>query len=268
MEIKQFGLYEVCLNMQRVAISVKDLSKSYKSRSGETINAISSISFDAAEGDFVCIVGPSGCGKSTLLRIVGGLALPTTGSVQVFSKDVTGPMKDVGFVFQSSLLMQWRNVLDNVLLPIELLHKNKSEFKSRAIELLQTVGLQGFEKKYPRELSGGMQQRVAIARALMHDPSLLLMDEPFGALDEMTRDQMGVELLRITEGVKKTVVFVTHSIPEAVLLGDRIIALSHRPAEVRTNLEVKLKRPRGSGTRLDQDFGHYCQLIRDSLGIA
>ena len=253
--------------MQRIAVTVKDISKSYESRSGETINAISTISFDAEEGDFVCIVGPSGCGKSTLLRIIGGLALATSGTVQVFGKNVTEPIKDVGFVFQSSLLMPWRNVLDNVLLPIELLHKDKSGFKKRAFELLATVGLQGFEKKYPRELSGGMQQRVAIARALMHDPSLLLMDEPFGALDEMTRDQMGVELLRITEGVKKTVVFVTHSIPEAVLLGDRIIALSHRPAEVKANLEIKLNRPRGGATRLDKDFGRYCQMVRDSLGI-
>lgn len=253
--------------MPQLAVTIRDVSKTYKSRSGETINAISTISFDAKEGDFVCIVGPSGCGKSTLLRIIGGLALATSGTVQVYGKNVTAPIKDVGFVFQSSLLMQWRNVLDNVLLPIELLHKSKSEFKNRAVELLATVGLQGFEKKFPRELSGGMQQRVAIARALMHDPSLLLMDEPFGALDEMTRDQMGVELLRITEGVKKTVVFVTHSIPEAVLLGDRIIALSHRPAEVKTNLEIKLNRPRGGATRLDKDFGYYCQMVRDSLGI-
>ena len=177
------------------------------------MDAISSISFNVYEGEFLSIVGPSGCGKSTLLKMLSGLVAPSSGKISVFDKQVKGPIRNVGFVFQSSLLMPWRNVINNVLLPVELLHLKKSEFRERAMELLGTVGLKGFEIRYPRELSGGMQQRVAIARALLHDPPLLLMDEPFGALDEITRDTMGVELLRITEGLKKTVVFVTHSIP-------------------------------------------------------
>ena len=250
------------------AISVVDVGKKYRVKSGEMLTAISSISFDVAEGEFLSIVGPSGCGKSTMLKMLSGLVAPSSGKILVFGEDVTGPIHDVGFVFQSSLLMPWRNVLDNVLLPVELLRMNKSQFTEKAISLLDVVGLKGFEKRYPRELSGGMQQRVAIARALLHDPPLLLMDEPFGALDEITRDMMGVELLRITEGVRKTVVFVTHSIPEAVLLSDRVLVLSHRPAQVKREIKVDLPRPRSSATRTAKDFGECCQKAREALDIA
>ncbi|MDG6999579.1 MAG: ABC transporter ATP-binding protein, partial [Nitrososphaerota archaeon] len=212
----------------KTIISAQSLSKTYSSRSRAKLVALDNVSFEVNEGDFLSIVGPSGCGKSTLLKMIAGLVEPTKGEIYVFQNQVQEPISDVGFVFQSSLLMPWRTVLDNVLLPIELLHKDKKHFVDRAQELISLVGLAGFEKRYPRELSGGMQQRVAIARALIHNPSLLLMDEPFGALDEMTRDQMGIELLRITEKMGKTVLFVTHSIPEAVLLSDRVLVLSQR----------------------------------------
>ena len=249
-------------------ISIKSLSKAYGSKSKAKIIAIENVSFEVEKGSFLSIVGPSGCGKSTLLKAVAGLVPPTTGDVFVFNESVKGPISNVGFVFQSSLLMPWRTVLDNVLLPIELLHKEKKKYNPRALELLDLLGLSGFEKRYPRELSGGMQQRVAIARALIHDPELLLMDEPFGALDEMTRDQMGIELLRITEKMKKTVLFVTHSIPEAVLLGDKVLVMSHRPAVIKANYDIDLPRPRSSQTRVDLKYVEYCQNVREVLGIA
>ena len=249
-------------------ISVESLSKVYAARSKAKIVAIENVSFQVQSGSFLSIVGPSGCGKSTLLKAVAGLVLPTTGDIFVFNDRVREPISNVGFVFQSSLLMPWRTVLDNVLLPVELLHKEKKKYSSRALELLDLLGLNSFEKRYPRELSGGMQQRVAIARALIHDPELLLMDEPFGALDEMTRDQMGIELLRITEKMKKTVLFVTHSIPEAVLLGDKVLVMSNRPALIKANYEIDIPRPRSSRTRLDPKYIEYCQKVREVLGIA
>ena len=252
----------------KTIISAQSLSKTYSSRSRAKLVALDNVSFEVNEGDFLSIVGPSGCGKSTLLKMIAGLVEPTKGEIYVFQNQVQEPISDVGFVFQSSLLMPWRTVLDNVLLPIELLHKDKKHFVDRAQELISLVGLAGFEKRYPRELSGGMQQRVAIARALIHNPSLLLMDEPFGALDEMTRDQMGIELLRITEKMGKTVLFVTHSIPEAVLLSDRVLVLSQRPAKVKADFRVDLVRPRTGQTRLDAKYADYCQKVRDVLGLA
>ncbi|MCL5066913.1 MAG: ABC transporter ATP-binding protein [Thaumarchaeota archaeon] len=254
--------------MTKTVISAQSLSKTYSSRSRVKIVALDNISFEVNEGDFLSIVGPSGCGKSTILKIIAGLVKPTDGQVYVFQNQVQEPISDIGFVFQSSLLMPWRTVLDNVLLPIELLHKQKKQFAERAYELIGLVGLAGFEKRYPRELSGGMQQRVAIARALIHNPSMLLMDEPFGALDEMTRDQMGIELLRIAEKMGKTVLFVTHSIPEAVLLSDRVLVLSQRPAKVKADFSVDLVRPRTGQTRLDAKYADYCQKVRDVLGLA
>lgn len=251
----------------RAIISAQSLSKTYASRSKGKLLALENISFEVEEGDFLSIVGPSGCGKSTLLKMIAGLVQPTIGEIYVFQNQVQEPISDIGFVFQSSLLMPWRTVLDNVLLPIELLHKSKKQFAEKAHELISLVGLAGFEKRYPRELSGGMQQRVSIARALIHNPRLLLMDEPFGALDEMTRDQMGIELLRITEKMGKTVLFVTHSIPEAVLLSDRVLILSQRPAKINGDFMIELPRPRTGKTRLDLNYINYCQKVRGVLGL-
>ncbi|MDG6908700.1 MAG: ABC transporter ATP-binding protein, partial [Nitrososphaerota archaeon] len=226
------------------------------------------VSLDIYTNEFVSIVGPSGCGKSTLLKIIGGLLKPTSGTLTVDGEEVKGAVGDVGFVFQSATLFPWRNVEGNIMLPIDVKHLDRGQYAQRGKDLISLTGLQGFENKYPFELSGGMQQRVAIARALIHNPSMLLMDEPFGALDEMTRDQMGIELLRIAEKMGKTVLFVTHSIPEAVLLSDRVLVLSQRPAKVKADFSVDLVRPRTGQTRLDAKYADYCQKVRDVLGLA
>ena len=219
------------------------------------------------QGEFATVVGPSGCGKSTLLRIIAGLDRPTTGAVVVGGAPVTGPVASAGIMFQDPLLMAWRTTIGNVLLPIEVLRRDRAAYAERAKELLRLVGLQGFEQRYPHELSGGMQQRVALARALIHDPELLLMDEPFAALDEITREQMGFELLRIWSETGKTVVFVTHSISEAVFLGDRVAVLSARPGMLRSDIRIDLPRPRATELRGDQRFTDYCQKIRQQLGL-
>jgi len=218
-------------------------------------------------GEFATVVGPSGCGKSTLLRIIAGLDRPTTGAVVVGGAPVTGPVASAGIMFQDPLLMAWRTTIGNVLLPIEVLRRDRAAYAERAKELLRLVGLQGFEQRYPHELSGGMQQRVALARALIHDPELLLMDEPFAALDEITREQMGFELLRIWSETGKTVVFVTHSISEAVFLGDRVAVLSARPGMLRSEIRIDLPRPRATELRGDQRYTDYCQKIRQQLGL-
>jgi NitT/TauT family transport system ATP-binding protein len=230
--------------------------------------AIRDISFNAGVGEFLSIVGPSGCGKTTLLKIVAGLLNPSKGEIRVFGTSVKKPIRDMGIVFQSSLLMPWRNASENVLLPIELLRMEKKSFTVRAAQLLALVGLRGFELRYPRELSMGMQQRVAIARALIHDPQLLLLDEPFGSLDELTREQMGMELIKITEAMGKTVVLVTHSIPEAVLLADRLIVLSERPSVLRMDLKIDLDRPRTKAVRVSERYVNYCEQVREAFGIS
>src|SRR5487761_1643711 len=249
-------------------IRIQDVSKTFQSTRGEQVSALERITFDVQQNEFVSLVGPSGCGKSTVLKIIGGLLRPTSGAVFIQEQEVDEPIEKVGFVFQNATLLDWRTVWDNILLPIHIKRLNVSEYAEKVRQLLVLTGLQGFEHKYPRELSGGMQQRVAIARALIHDPELLLMDEPFGALDEMTRDQMGIELLRITEKMKKTVLFVTHSIPEAVLLGDKVLVMSNRPALIKANYEIGLPRPRSSQTRVDLKYVEYCQNVREVLGIA
>jgi NitT/TauT family transport system ATP-binding protein len=232
----------------------------YEAASGP-VRALQEISFTVDRGEFVALVGPSGCGKSTLLRLVAGLRLATTGRVSVGGRPVTRPLPEVGMVFQAPVLLKWRTILDNVLLPAELSGRNRSEYRDRAEELLRLVGLEDFAGKLPRELSGGMQQRASLCRALLLDPPLLLMDEPFGALDAMTRDEMNVELLRVwgeaggRERTRKTVLFVTHSIPEAIFLADRVVVMTPRPGRVASIFTLTLPRPRTVETRGAAEFG-------------
>jgi NitT/TauT family transport system ATP-binding protein len=202
------------------------------------------VSTSVREHEFVSILGPSGCGKSTLILLVSGLEPASGGTIQVDGRPVKGPYTDLGVVFQRDALLRWRTALDNVLLQCEIRRLPLAEYRPRALQLLQQVGLTGFEGSYPGELSGGMRQRVALCRALIHDAPILLMDEPFGALDALTRDQMGLDLLRIWERDRKTVMFVTHSIPEAVFLSDRVIVMSPRPGRIEAELTIDLPRPR------------------------
>jgi NitT/TauT family transport system ATP-binding protein len=243
-------------------ITVSQLEKTYATRGRSTVQALAGISLDIAAGEFVTIVGQSGCGKTTLMRILAGLLAPTSGTVALRGRPVVGPSRDVGIVFQDPTLLPWRTVFDNVMLPVQVLGLDRDASATRARALLGLVGLQGFEDKYPHELSGGMRQRVAIARALVHEPSLLLMDEPFGALDAMTREFMNVELLRIWKEAAKTIVFITHSIPEAVFLADRVVVMSARPGRIQEIVHVDLPRPRDLDMMASDDFGLYTRKIR------
>jgi NitT/TauT family transport system ATP-binding protein len=234
---------------------------------GIELVALEGFSLDVGDGEFVTVVGRSGCGKTTLLKLTAGLVPATSGSVQVAGKTVTAPLTDIGIVFQAPVLLPWRKTLDNVLLQIEARKLDMNGYRTRALELLELTGLKGFENCYPHELSGGMQQRVSISRALVHNPPLLLMDEPFGALDAITRDEMNVELLRIWGESKKTVLFITHSIPEAVFLGHRVIVMTPRPGKVAEVLEIALPHPRTMGLRDDAKFIGYVKRIRERLGV-
>jgi NitT/TauT family transport system ATP-binding protein len=248
------------------AISVRDLLKVYGTRAGP-VKALEDVAFAVRAEEFVAVVGPSGCGKTTVLKILAGLVPPTSGAVEVFGAPVRGPVAGVGMVFQAPVLLRWRTVLDNVLLPIEILHRDRRAHVERAQHLLALAGIAEFAGRYPRELSGGMQQRVAICRALVHDPRLLLMDEPFGALDALTRDQMNLELLRIWSESRKTSVLITHSIPEAVFLADRVIVMTPRPGRVAEVVAINLPRPRAAATRLDPRFTALVERIGRLLGI-
>lgn len=228
------------------AIALRDISLEYQTDRG-AILAVRSVGFAIERGEFVCIVGPSGCGKSTLLKLIAGLVRPSGGAVEVSGAPVRVPPKGIGMVFQSPVLLQWRRVLANILFPADVLRVPRAQSIPRARELVSLVGLDGFEDRYPHELSGGMQQRVAICRALIHDPAILLMDEPFGALDAMTRDQLNIELQYIARKTRKTVVFVTHSIAEAATLADRVIVMSARPGTIEAVYRVDLARPRDYG---------------------
>ncbi|MBS0220041.1 MAG: ABC transporter ATP-binding protein [Proteobacteria bacterium] len=246
-------------------IQVQDIAKRYESRSGDSIDAIEKISLDVPRGGFISLVGPSGCGKSTLLKMMGRLLPPSSGRI-VYRGIRQGEIKPrLGVVFQESLLLPWRTILDNILLPIEVMRLDAAAGLDRARKLLATVGLEGFEKKYPFELSGGMQQRAAIARALAPEPELLLMDEPFGALDALTREQMAEELQTIWMRTGKTIVFVTHSISEAVYLSDRVVVLSGRPSRLLDDIEIDLPRPRSLDMMTDPRFGTYATHIRRLL---
>jgi NitT/TauT family transport system ATP-binding protein len=251
----------------RTHVEFADLEKRYETRDGDVL-ALGGVSFSVAAGEFVSIVGPSGCGKSTLLKIALGVVPYTGGTVRLSGAPVAGPQLGAGMVFQTAALPPWRRIVDNVLLPIEILNKPRRDYVGKAHQLLAMVGLKGFERKLPNELSGGMQQRVSICRALIHDPDLLLMDEPFGALDALTREVMQTELLRIWAETHKTVLFVTHSIDEAVLLSDRVIVLSARPGRVAEDLAIDLPRPRGAAARALARFQDYAQHLRGLLGVA
>ena len=243
-------------------IRLDGVDKTYRTRRGDLVHAVENVTLHVAENEFVTLVGPSGCGKSTLLKLVAGLAPPTRGTIAIRGQPVRGPFPDVGFVFQQPVLLPWRCVLDNVLFSAEMLGLEPRDHRKRALDLLELTGLGGFETKYPRELSGGMQQRVAICRALLPDPSLLLMDEPFGALDAMTREEMSLELLRIWEERRKTILFVTHSIPEAILLADRVVVMTPRPGRIARTLDIALPRPRTMELEFDARFKAASDAVR------
>jgi NitT/TauT family transport system ATP-binding protein len=255
------GRDEVALT-HKPLIEVKGLNKIYRTREGDKIEALKDINCEVVGGEFVTVVGPSGCGKSTLLKILAGTLRRSSGSVTLGGELVEGPSRNVGVVFQSPVLLPWRTVLQNVILPIEIQKQDRATFNARGMDYLKLVGLQGFEGKYPSELSGGMQQRVGICRALVHEPALLLMDEPFGALDAFTREHMNLELLRIWSERRKTVMLVTHSIPEAVFLADTIIVMSPRPGRIAEIIRVALPRPRTLDMINSEGFGRYVSAIR------
>jgi NitT/TauT family transport system ATP-binding protein len=229
-----------------VGITFLDVGRRFETREGQELTALEGVSLDIKPGEFVSIVGPSGCGKTTLLRMVAGLLTATSGKVLVGGAEVREPRPDVGLVFQQALLLPWLSVLRNVLLPVDVQGKAVADYRERAGDLIRMVGLGGFEKRLPNELSGGMQQRVALARALVHDPKILLMDEPFAALDAMTRESMNIELQRIWTEHHKTVLFVTHGIPEAVFLSDRVVVMTARPGRVTAVIEIPFARPRSA----------------------
>jgi NitT/TauT family transport system ATP-binding protein len=224
------------------------------------------VSFSVWPQEFVCVLGPSGSGKSTLLRILAGLLPVTEGEILYDGQPSGGPRGGVGYVFQKANLMPWRTVLQNITLPLEVQGQPLPSALERAQELVELVGLQGFEDSLPRDLSGGMAQRVAIARALVHDPDLLLLDEPFGSLDALTRERMGAELLRIWQTRRKTVVMVTHSISESLLLADRVITLTPRPGRVRLDLKVDIPRPRDEGVTYTPEFATLSRRLRAAIG--
>jgi NitT/TauT family transport system ATP-binding protein len=254
--------------MNEPIIRTIGLNKTYFSRGKSLVVALEDISFDINEGEFITVVGPSGCGKSTLLKIIGGIISKSAGRIYIKGNPVEGPTKDVGIVFQDPVLLPWRTVLGNVLLPIQVFRYDFNQYRERAIDQLAKIGLRGFEKMYPNELSGGMQQRVAIARALIHDPSVLLMDEPFGALDAMTREYMNLEILRIWLESKKTVFFITHSIPESVFLATRVFVLSPQPGKILTVLKIDLPQPRKLEYMATEKFGTLVKTIRELLKTA
>jgi NitT/TauT family transport system ATP-binding protein len=243
-------------------IRLHEVEKTYRTRTGDLVHALAPTTLTVGENEFVTLVGPSGCGKSTLLKLVAGLVPPTGGRIHVRDQEVREPFPDVGFVFQQPVLLPWRSVLDNVLFSVEMLGLDPRQYRKPAGDLLELTGLAGFETKYPRELSGGMQQRVAICRALLPDPSLLLMDEPFGALDALTREEMSLELLRIWEERRKTILFVTHSIPEAILLADRVVVMSPRPGRIVRVITVDLPRPRTVDLEFDPRFKAHSDEVR------
>jgi NitT/TauT family transport system ATP-binding protein len=245
-------------------LTARDLSMIYPN-GDRGLHALAGVSFDVSHQEFLCVVGPSGCGKTTLLRLLAGLLTPTSGEVSFEGQLLLSPRRRIGFVFQQANLMPWRTVEENIGLPLELENLPASEIKPRSRVLIDLVGLSGFEASYPRDLSGGMAQRVAIARALIHEPELLLLDEPFGFLDALTRERMETELMRIWAARTVTVVMVTHSISEAILLADRVIVLSARPAQVSLDLPITLPRPRNLAMTHTGSFGELASQIREAI---
>ena len=255
----------MCDNVSEPVLVVHNVSAIFRNGNGG-LPALDRISFSVCPQEFVCVLGPSGSGKSTLLRILAGLLPATVGEVYYEGQRLSGPRRNVGLVFQKANLMPWRTVLENMLLPLELAHVPRPAALERAQEMVELVGLQGFEKSLPRDLSGGMAQRVAIACALIHDPDILLLDEPFGALDALTRERMGTELLRIWQARRKTVIMVTHSISEALFLADRVLVFSNRPGQIRLDLAVDLPRPREESMRYIPSFGALARQVRAAIG--
>jgi NitT/TauT family transport system ATP-binding protein len=245
-----------------VEIDIVDTSKTYTSLAGEPIVALENLDLKIGSGEFLSIVGPSGCGKSTLLMLVSGLLPLTSGQISIDGETVVEPHAKVGVIFQRDLLLDWRTVIANVLLPVEIKGWDVKEYRPKAEKLLEQVGLEGFAGKYPTELSGGMRQRVSICRALIQEPGLLLMDEPFGALDALTREQISFDVLRMWNDIGNTVLFITHSIDEAVLLSDRVLVMTPRPGKLDLELKIDLPRPRTGQTLSDPKFIKYTQQIR------
>jgi len=243
-------------------LSLQDVSKVYGTRGGP-VRALDGVSVRAHQGEFLSVVGPSGCGKSTLLMIAAGLTRPSSGAVMVDGRPVDRPRTDIGIVFQSPVLLEWRTALANVMLQAEAKKLERTAARRRARELLSSVGLSGFEDKYPHELSGGMRQRVSLCRALIHNPNQLLMDEPFGALDALTRDQLVLDLQQIWNERRMTVLFVTHSVPEAVFLSDRVMVMTPRPGRVDRMIDIELPRPRTLAMRETPEFASYVREILD-----
>ena len=261
--------------MENSVIDINCIGQIYDTDNGEKVHAIDQVDLHAKEGEFISIVGPSGCGKTTLLRIISGLLQPTSGEVVINGNKVTGPNREVGIVFQQPVLLDWRSIIENILLPIELRKEKKENYHEQAMKLLRLTGLDGFENSTPGSLSGGMKQRACICRALINNPSVLLMDEPFGALDAFTRDQMNLELLRIwsgesaavsgKSGKKKTIIFITHSIQEAVFLSDRVVVLSARPSKMLKTYEIPFARPRSQDVLKEKRFGELVFEITDDI---
>jgi NitT/TauT family transport system ATP-binding protein len=243
-------------------VRIRGLEKIYRSKDGNDIHALKDINLDIRAAEFISIVGPSGCGKTTLLKILAGILQRSSGDVVMQGKSLSGPSRELGVVFQAPVLLPWRTVLQNVMVPVEIQKRDRAAFEARARQLIAMVGLSGFESKYPSELSGGMQQRVGICRALVHDPSFLLMDEPFGALDAMTRESMNEELQRIWSESRKTILLVTHSIPEAVYLADRVVVMTPRPGRIVDVISVDLPRPRTLDMQNTPEFGRFVAGIR------
>jgi len=256
--------------VKSVSIELINVQKIYETSEGAEVQAVESVNVKIPAGQFVSIVGPSGCGKSTLLMMISGLIPVTSGAIRLDDVPVSHPHPRMGVVFQRDLLLGWRRILDNVLLPIEIKRWGRTNHVDKAKELLAQVGLTGYEMRYPDELSGGMRQRAAICRALVQSPGLLMMDEPFGALDALTREQMNTDLQRLWVTLSNTVVFITHSIDEAVFLSDRVLVMSARPGRIQIDLEINLPRPRTAAARSDPAFIAYVERIRsyfESTGI-
>ena len=253
-----------------VHVSVKNLDKVYQLPSGGTVSALQNVDLQIRRGEFVSVVGPSGCGKSTLLKCVAGITGISGGTVDVDGERVIQPPDHMAIVFQRDILLDWRTVIDNVLFPIEIKRLDKAAWVDRARELLAVIGLPGYENRQPWELSGGQRQRVAICRALIQEPKLLLMDEPFGALDALTRDELNLELQRLWMSTGKTVLFITHSISEAVLLSDHVVVMATNPGRILETIPIDLPRPRSLDTRETAEFGRHAKHIRrlfESLGF-
>jgi NitT/TauT family transport system ATP-binding protein len=250
-------------HLSQPVLRIKAVRKLYRE-----LEAIRNVSLDVAACEFVSVLGPSGCGKSTLLMMVAGLIDKTDGEILINGTPVTGPRPEVGVVFQQPVLLPWRTVLDNVLFPIELLRLPRAKYVQRAMELLAMAKIDDFAHRLPRQLSGGMRQRASICRALIHDPSILLMDEPFSALDAITRDEMGVELLRIWQANRKTVIFVTHSIREAAFLSDRVLVMGCRPATIIEEMVIDLPRPRHLAMMEDESFNQYVRKLRRAVEVS